>query len=216
MLPKKPKKKKKKSHPVLDYIVYVLLRVISIFIQIPETDTSVRIARKLGTGLYLIYHRGRKRAMENLQTSFPEKDQQWLEQTVKSSFEHIVMLAFDVLHTNRLIRSSTWHKYIEMEDYSHAVRLILNGKGVIMVTGHYGNFEVSGVALSTFGLECYSIARPIDNRYVNKYLLDVRQRQGQIIVDKKGATTAMMDILSSGSMLSFIADQNAEIGRAHV
>ena len=208
MLPKKAKKPKK-SHPILDYMVYVLLRVVSIFVQIPDTDTSVRIARKLGTGLYLIYHRGRQRAMENLRTSFPDKSQQWLDRTVQSSFEHIVMLAFDVLHTNRLIRASTWHRYIEMEDFPNAVRLILSGRGVIMVTGHYGNFEVNGVVLSTFGLECYSIARPIDNRYINKYLLDVRQRQGQMIIDKKGATTAMMDILSSGAMLSFIADQNA-------
>jgi len=51
-----------------------------------------------------------------------------------------------------------------------------------------------GYALATLGLESYSIARPIDNPYINKYLLGVRERQGQIIIDKKGATELMMKI----------------------
>jgi len=205
----KKKRKAKKPRPILDYLVYLLLRMVAVFVQLVDVDSSVRIARWLGTGLYLIYHRGRKRAVEQLRQSFPEKEQAWLEHTARRSFEHIAMLAFDVLRTSRLIQPSTWHRYIELDNFSEVLRLILQGRGVIMVTGHYGNFEVCGVAMGTFGLENYSIARPIDNPYINKYLLGVRQRHGQIILDKKGATDVMMDILASGATLSFIADQNA-------
>ena len=205
----KKRKHGKKAHPMLDYLVYVLIRVITIFVQTTSIDTSVRIARHLGAGLYLIYHRGRQRAIENLRVSFPDKDQAWLERTARHSFEHIAMLAFDVLWTTRLIRSSTWHRYIKLGDISEVLHLILQDHGIIMVTGHYGNFEISGYVLATFGLQNYSIARPIDNPYINKYLLGVRQRQGQIIIDKKGATDSMLQILDSGAMLSFIADQNA-------
>ncbi len=205
----KRKKKKKKPNPVTDYVVYLLLRTVAVFLQLMETDRSVRFARYLGGGLYQIYGRGRKRAVKQLRESYPDKKQIWIETTARRSFEHIVMLAFDVLRTARLIRPSTWHKYIELGDFSEILRLILEGKGVIMVTGHYGNFEVLGYAMATFGLESYSIARPIDNKYINKYLMSVRQRQGQVIIDKKGATEQMLNILASGATLSFIADQNA-------
>lgn len=147
--------------------------------------------------------------MENLRLSYPEKSLTWLEQTTRRSFEHIVMLAFDVLYTTRLIRISTWTKYLEFDQITEPLRLMLHHRGVIMVTGHYGNFEVLGYALAVLGLESYSIARPIDNPYINKFLLGVRERQGQKIIDKKGATTDMLEILDSGSILSFIADQNA-------
>jgi len=202
-------KKKKKPHPVVDYFFYLLMRVAAIFVQIPSIDTSVRIARWLGSGLYLIYHRGRRRAIENLCRSFPDKDFRWLEHTAQRSFEHIAMLAFDVLWTSRLIRPSTWHRYIEFGNMSEPLRLILRGRGIIMVTGHYGNFEILGYAMATFGLESFSIARPIDNPYINDYLLGVRQEHGQTIIDKKGATDMMLDILKSGATLGFIADQNA-------
>jgi KDO2-lipid IV(A) lauroyltransferase len=206
---KRKKKKKKKPHPVLDYLFYLLVRVAAVFIQMPEVNTVLRVARWLGGGLYLVYGRGRKRAIENLQRSFPEKGQEWIEQTARRSFEHIAMLAFDVFNTTRLIRQSTWKRYIEFEDIEEVLRMLLEGQGIIMVTGHYGNFEVLGYALAVFGLESYSVARPIDNPYINKYLMGVRQQHGQKIVDKKGATEAMLEVLKNGETLCFIADQNA-------
>jgi Kdo2-lipid IVA lauroyltransferase/acyltransferase len=203
-------KKKKKPSVVQDYLLYLVVRVAAVFIQMMEVNASLRLARGLGHGLYLIYHRGRERAIEHLRASFPEKGQAWLEKTARRSFEHIVMLAFDVINTSRLIRASTWHRYIELgEGMDRGLKLILAGRGVLMVTGHYGNFEISGVTLATFGLETYSIARPLDNRFINDYLLGVRQRQGQIIVDKKGATEHMLEYLQAGATLGFIADQNA-------
>jgi len=206
---KKPKKKKKKSNPVSDYLLYLLLRIVTFFVHLVDVNTALRFARFLGRALYRVYHRGRQRALDNLRQSFPEKNLPWLEHTARRSFEHIAMLAFDVLFTSRLIRLSTWRRYIELGDISEPLSVMLRARALIMLTGHYGNFEVLGYTLATFGLESYSIARPIDNPYINKYLLGVRQKQGQIIIDKKGATNAMLDILSQGSILSFIADQNA-------
>ena len=207
---KKRRKKSKKPNPFLDYLFYLFVRVLAIFLLIPDINTSLRLARWLASGLYRIYGRGRHRALENLRLSFPEKSQSWRDRTARRSFEHLVMLAFDVLYTTRLVRLSTWNRYLELGDeMSEVLRLILDGRGIIMVTGHYGNFEILGYALATFGLENYSIARPIDNPHINRYLLAVRQRQGQTILDKKGATESMLEILASGATLGFIADQNA-------
>lgn len=205
----KRKKKKKKPRPLVDYGFYLLVRVAAVLLTIPDVNSALRLARLLGHGLYLVYGRGRERAIANLQRSFPEHSRAWAEQTARRSFEHVVMLAFDVLFTARLIRLSTWHRYIELGDLREPLGMILDGRGVIMLTGHYGNFEILGYTLATLGLESYSIARPIENPYINRYLLGVRQRMGQIIVDKKGATQVMLDVLEKRAMLGLIADQNA-------
>ena len=78
-----------------------------------------------------------------------------------------------------------------------------------MVAAHYSNFEIMGYMLGLFGFDVYSIARPLDNRFISKYLYDVRQRAGQNIIDKKGAAELMDRIASSGTTLCFIADQDA-------
>ena len=207
MAEKSKKKKKRKSSILTDYLFYLLVRVVAIFLQLADINTSLRLARWLGGGLYVIYPRGRRRALEHLTNSFPEKSTDWIEHTARRSFEHLVMFAFDVLYTGRLIRSSTWHRYIEFGDMSEVVGMMLRGRGLILVTGHYGNFEVLGCALATFGLETYNIARPIDNRFLNDYVYNVLHH-GHTIIYKKGATESMHRILDAGGTLGIVADQN--------
>jgi Kdo2-lipid IVA lauroyltransferase/acyltransferase len=81
--------------------------------------------------------------------------------------------------------------------------------GVIKLTGHYGNWEILGYVLATLGFETTSIARPLDNPYVNEFLLGVRERQGQRIIAKKGATDEVLNVLENHGAIGFIADQNA-------
>jgi KDO2-lipid IV(A) lauroyltransferase len=78
-----------------------------------------------------------------------------------------------------------------------------------MLTGHYGNFEILGYVLATLGFEATSIARPLDNPYINEWLMGVRERKGQRIIGKKGATTEVTDVLERRGTVCFIADQNA-------
>ena len=205
----KKKKKKKKPNIVTDYLLYLVMRFFSVLINILPPDTSTAFAKWLGGGLYEIYSRGKKRARENLKNSFPDKDDEWIEKTAKAAMEHIVMLAFDVLKSGRYITPASWHKYIELDDMEEALEVMLADEGAILVTGHYGNFEVLGFALAVFGLESYSVARPIDNRFINKYLMGIREYRGQQIIDKKGATEQMVSILKENSLLAFIADQDA-------
>ena len=63
--------------------------------------------------------------------------------------------------------------------------------------------------LATLGFETTAITRPLDNPYVNDWLLGVRERRGQRIIAKKGATEEVVDVLGRHGAVSFIADQNA-------
>lgn len=206
-MPKATKKKKKKSHPLADYLAYLALRVVAMFIQLASVDSALRFARWLGGGLYVIYPRGRERALENLRLSYPEKTPDWHQRTAKRSFEHLVMFAVDILYVARLIRNSTWHRYLELGDFSQTLGVMLSGRGAIMVTGHYGNFEILGCAMDAFDLHTYNIARPIDNPHINRYVYHTLYR-GRTIIYKKGATDAMHNILTGGGSLGIVGDQN--------
>jgi KDO2-lipid IV(A) lauroyltransferase len=63
--------------------------------------------------------------------------------------------------------------------------------------------------LATLGFETTSIARPLDNPYVNEWIMGIRERRGQKIIDKKGATDEVTAVLDRGGAVGFIADQNA-------
>jgi KDO2-lipid IV(A) lauroyltransferase len=204
-----PKKKKKKHNPVLDWLVYAAVRILVVFLYIFDVETNLRFACFLGDLLWKFYGRGRQRALENLRASFPDQSEEWIQQTGRRSFEQLVMLTIDILFTPRLVRKHNWRQYSRFRHVEQAKWMIHERKGLLMVTGHYGNFEITGYMMGLFGFDIYSIARPLDNKYLNRFLYDVRERRGQKIIDKKGASEMMPTLVQQGSTLGFIADQDA-------
>ena len=205
-----PRKKKKKRHnPFVDWFSYLALRVLVVFLYLFDVQTNLDTACFLGRLLWKYYHRGRERALDNLRASFPEKSEQWIWQTGRRSFEHLAMLAIDVLFTPRLVKSYNWRNYSRYKNTERAKWLMKEGRGLLLVGAHYGNFEIVGYLMGLFGFDVYSITRPLDNKFINRYLYGVRRRAGQKIVDKKGAAELMQKIASTGATLCFVADQDA-------
>ena len=174
-----------------------------------DVETNLNTACFLGRLLWKHYHRGRKRALDNLRASFPEQSEEWFRQTGRRSFEHIAMLAIDVVFTPRLVKRHNRRDYSRFTTTERAKWLMKEGNGMLMVASHYSNFEIMGYMLGLFGFNVYSIARPLDNKFINKYLYDILRRVGQKIIDKKGAAELMSELTSSGATLCFIVDQDA-------
>ena len=119
------------------------------------------------------------------------------------------MLAVDVLFTPKLVKKSNWRDYSRYKNAEMTKWMMKEEKGLLLVTGHYGNFEIIGYLFGLFGFNIYSIARPLDNKLINKHLYEVRQQVGQKIIDKKGASQMMPQLLAEGATVCFIADQDA-------
>jgi len=191
-----------------DWLIYVGVRLLAGLAQVLPVAFDLWLARMAGRWLWSLYRRGRLRAIENLEASFPDKDRAWIEQVGRRSFEQIAMLGMDVILTNRIVRKENWRKYCCFKGVERVKWMMKGGEGLLLVTGHYGNFEIIGYLFSLFGFRIYSVARPLDNRFVDRWLRRIRQRHGQVIIDKKGASELMARI-PSGISLGLIADQDA-------
>ncbi len=200
----------RKRNDLIDRLQYLGLRLVSMILHSFPVEANLQTARFLGSVVYAVDRKHRERALGNLRRSFPDMDEADRRRMAKRSVQQMIMLFVEVLFTTRLIHLDTWAKYVELENFGEAFAMLLRrGQGLIMLTGHYGNWEVLGYVLATLGFQTTSIARPLDNPYVNEWLLGVREKKGQRIIDKTGATSEVTGILSGGGTVGFIADQNA-------
>lgn len=200
----------KQRNDVLDLLLYAAVRLVSGFLHCFPVSWDLQTARMLGSLMYAIDKKHRNRAIHNLKRSFPEMTDAQAALMARRSMQELVMLAVEVLFTTRLIRLDTWKSHVELDNFQPVLDILLRQKtGVLMLTGHYGNWEVLGYVLATLGFETTSVARPLDNPYINNWLLGVREKQGQRIVAKKGATTDVIDVLQDKGAVGLIADQNA-------
>jgi KDO2-lipid IV(A) lauroyltransferase len=194
----------------VDYVQYIGLRTVSMLLHSFPVDDNLRTARWLGDVMFAVDRKHRDRALGNLRRSFPDMPEPVRREVARRSMQQLFMLFIEILFTTRLVRIDTWVDYCELDNFRETLNLLLEpGRGVIMLTGHYGNWEILGYMLATLGFETTSIARPLDNPYVNEWIMGIRQRRGQKIIDKKGATDEVTAVLDRGGAVGFIADQNA-------
>lgn len=151
----------------------------------------------------------RNRAELHIRTSFPDMSDQRVESVALESMQQLCLMAVELMLSPRLITTWTWHDYVDTRDLGDAIRTLLQKRGCILITGHYGNIEVLGTTLATIGFDMSAVMRPLDNAYINKLLTRRRAHSGLKLLDKGGATRHAPEILESGGALAFIADQNA-------
>lgn len=103
-----------------------------------------------------------------------------------------------------------WRSQIKLKNIAPTLALqIERPGGMILVTGHYGNWEVGGFTLARLGMPVVAIARPLDNAYLDKYIRSIREAAGLKIVDKGGASGPSQEVLEKGGWVCFVADQDA-------
>jgi KDO2-lipid IV(A) lauroyltransferase len=200
----------KPRNKLVDLSQYVALRVVWMLLHSFPVDLNLEWASGLGRVMYRFDRKHRERALANLKRSFPEMSPPEREKLACESMEQLFILFIEVVFTTRLVRIDTWADICELDNFQEVLQLLLKrNQGMIMLTGHFGNWEVLGYVLATLGFHTTSIARPLDNPYVNRFMLGVREKKGQRIIAKKGATEEITEVLSRGGTVGFIADQNA-------
>lgn len=200
---------KDRTGPVA-FATYSALRFVAFLFHIFPIDRNLETARLFGRIWWRIDRKTRERARVHLRESYGEEmSEQEVDRIALASMQQLVMLAVESMFTPRLVNEWTWARYVRMGEFSETLQVLLKGRGALLVTGHYGNWELTGHLLSLYGFEVVAIMRPLDNAYINGYVVRTRRAAGLELLDKKGAMQKAEGILHRGGALGFIADQDA-------
>jgi KDO2-lipid IV(A) lauroyltransferase len=195
---------------VVDYAVYLLVRSAVCIMQ----ALSLPAARKFGAVLawlaYRIDRRHRDVARDNLRHAYPGRfTEAELDDMVRSIFQHFCTVLVEIIHLPRKLHVNNWLRHMTMKNGHVLVDSLLSGRPLLIVTGHFGNWELAGYVLGLLGFTTHAIARPLDNPYLDAFLRRFREKTGQKILAKHGDFDEMQALLDSGGVLATLADQDA-------
>lgn len=97
----------------------------------------------------------------------------------------------------------------DVEGWSIVEERLARGKGLILVSGHLGNWEVGGAYLAARGLPMHAVARYMENPLFDRYLTRTRERIGMAIVHDDEAVRRVPRALRNGNAVAFLVDQGA-------
>lgn len=145
--------------------------------------------------------------VENLRNSFPEKSEEEIQAIRKKFFRYLVDLIFETLKTLRMDEKES-AAGCTMDNPPWLQKLYEQKRSIIIVMGHYGNWEWAGpsVTLKT-KYQLIVIYRPLSHPYFEKMMVGMRTRFGTMITPVQQTLRDMVAKRSMITATAFIADQ---------
>lgn len=187
---------------------YVLVRLARGLDRLLGPERSERMAAALGR---FVYRRMRIRAdvvERQLRQAFPDREDAWLRRTAADSYAHLGREGMSMLRLSRLGREDVIAA-TEVEGLEELRAAVERGKGVVLVTGHFGNWEIGGAALAARGIPLDVVARRQKNPLFDELINGARRRLGMKVIRQGEATRESLRTLRAGRALALVADQDA-------
>ena len=168
---------------------------------------SMKLAEFLGAFFYYIIPVRKEVVKKNLSIAFPELSKNEAEKLAKRNYVHILKTFFDTF----LLSSVSKEEVTEILKIGN-IRLLREefekGGGVVLLTGHFGNWELGAVGIGVaMNEEINVLTKPQRNPLVSKWMDNVRERFGNKVSNLGAGVRELFKTLRSGGMIGIVGDQ---------
>lgn len=193
----------------VDWTVYFVVRLVITVVQALPLDVCERGAEVLATLFGSVLRVRRDVVEENLSIAFPHLSAREREAANWHMWRHLFLMTAEIAHTPRKVHETNWREHSRIVNLELFVRTLLSGRPLVVISAHYGNFELGGYLMGLFGFPTYTVARRLDNRYLDRFVNDFRGRTGQFILPKRGSREMIQQVMRQGGILTLLGDQAA-------
>jgi KDO2-lipid IV(A) lauroyltransferase len=169
------------------------------------------MARAIGAGIgefaYSALSRLRRVGAQNLELAFPEMSRDRREQILKEVYRNLgyLLAEFCLMPGYSPEEASRFIRYEGLENY---LRARDRGKGVLVLTGHLGAWELSSFYHSLMGYPMGMVIRRLDNPLVDRFVNRIRCLHGNRVIHKDDFARGLIASMRAGETVGILMDTN--------
>ncbi len=191
------------------YILYYLITVTRrIFLLLPYR-LGFSLGGSLGKITFHVLPKEKKKTLSHLRIAFQnEKTERELATLGQAVFEHYGKLLAEIALVEKLI--GRFDDFVTTSGYEHLDQGLREGKGIIITTAHFGNWEFMGGYSALHGYPLTVIARRIYFEKYDQFLVGLRARMKVKTIYRDASVKEMLGVLRKNGILGFVVDQDIE------
>ncbi|MBV6456973.1 MAG: Lipid A biosynthesis myristoyltransferase [Fimbriimonadaceae bacterium] len=168
-----------------------------------------KAGERLGATLFRVSKKHRMRAIHNLALAMPEMTDAERTALAKRVFVHFGRVFADFLSGRNSDRDHV-ASTTTFEGLEHLDQALAKGKGVILITGHFGNWERLAAFLTARGYELSVVARDADQGRTTEIVNTLRESTGTKVIPRGNAARPIIDRLRKNQLVGILPDQNSD------
>jgi len=200
----------------MQFFIYILFLISIFIIAIIPFWFLYQFSNLLSFLFYYIFQYRKKVILANLRNSFPDRSDKEIKKIAKKTYRNLTDILVESLKgftiTEKQIKKRFFINNPEvLNEYFY------QGKSVIGVTGHYGNWEWAAIA-GNFQIKHKIIAiyKPLSNKYIDRYLKKIRAENGTLLKSIYKTTETFKKYKDQTCIYTLVADQSpSSVKRAY-
>jgi KDO2-lipid IV(A) lauroyltransferase len=184
----------------------LVLRVARLLGWLPRGQAR-RVAGVLAWCVYRLHGRLRRVGKRNLEMAFPELSARERKAILRGVYRSLGRQLVEFCRMTSYTRENT-HGWIRYEGLDHYLAARAREKGVLIVTGHLGAWELSSFYHSLMGYPMSMIARPLDNRPLDEFVNGIRCLHGNRVLPKDDFARGLLTAMRQGETVGILMDTN--------
>ena len=197
--------------PLLGNVEFLAFRTPVEMFRRLSFPAAFRLGERLGDVAYVVARPQRKTALVNLRIAFPEKSDTERLAILRESCRNFGRMAAEWCHMYRLTKENIASR-VQFEDpefwYGEA-QTIIGSTGILVLTGHFGNWELFAHAIGLYGNPIHLVHRPFHNERFDAFVNEERSRSGTRLISKRRAAHQIIQVLRNRGIVAIPFDQNA-------
>ena len=190
-------------------VEFALVRGARLLDRVLGERRTAALAAGLGRVAYRTVRIRRGVVEDQLRLAFPDRDTAWIRRTASDAYAHLAREGLSMLRLSRLgpeeVIAAT-----EVEEGLPALRqAVRDGTGAVVITGHFGNWEIGGAAVAARGVPLDVVVRRQANPLFDRLINEARERLGMRVIERSRATREVLRSLRAGRVVALVADQDA-------
>ena len=165
-------------------------------------------ANLLAGGLRWFTPRLARIARRNLSLALPQETASRREEILKGVYRSLARSLL-VFARFPLLSRDNINRWIRYQGFEHFAQALERGKGVLVMTGHLGNWELSALAHGLYGHPMHIVVRPLDNPRLDRLITRYRMLSGNRIIEKSDSPRRIFEALQANHAIGMLIDQNA-------
>lgn len=198
-----------------DALVYQFFRFLSFLARRISRRQFELLASQIGDLLFRAFRLRRTLVLENLSKAFPGKSEHEVYHIARQCYRNMAVNLLEVLRIP-LLKTQDDARRLMQVDEKHVKKFFKvwrsKGKGAVVISAHFGNWELAGVCLGLMGISMSVVAKRLRNRYIDREINALRSFHGNGVLYKKQALREGLRILSQGGVLTILGDQSDPSG----
>ncbi len=192
---------------VSQWAEYVLLRAMVFAIGVLPRAWARAAGAAIGSVAWRFAGGLRKTGRRNLALAFPEKSEAERERILREMYRTLgwQLAEFCLMSRYTVERTSEFIRYDGLENYTAARD---RGKGVLVLTGHLGAWELSSFYHSLRGMPMSLVIRRLDNPLVDRFVNDIRSLHGNRVIHKDDFARGLLTAMHQGETVGILMDTN--------